>query len=273
VDEPIKESQDDYELGSWAADFLDINGGLVLTVVGVALLVSGAVLADHPAVAPFFVSFGSVLVILGTFYSRIEGGLDAGKGGVKTVIASARKRAREANLPPQAQDEAVELALERYWERQRRRGQGAPRKAAEKAVDEAIAASKQNPAVREELLLTAFEEWLFNQGFIGVDRRPGPDRGYDLAAFGRGEALLAEVKLVKRIPSRVLHELAGLSLPDLTAAETTERGPVIQLRRALVVPTGTGFTQAALDFALKARIEIYEIGEKGDVRATQTPPS
>src|SRR3954462_597854 len=65
-----EENQQDYELGSKPADYLDINGGLVLFVVGIALIIGSGLLANHQAVAPFFVSFGSILVILGAFYSR-----------------------------------------------------------------------------------------------------------------------------------------------------------------------------------------------------------
>jgi len=263
-----EENQQDYELGSKPADYLDINGGLVLFVVGIALIIGSGLLANHQAVAPFFVSFGSILVILGAFYSRIEGRLDAGKGGIKTVVASVRKQAREAALSPQAEIEAVQLAVERYLEQKRAGGNW--QQLAEAAANEAISQAKSSPMAKAEFLETAFEEWLFDNGFVSVERsRPGVDRGYDLVAYGYGQALIAQIRVMTRNASNAIRGFSGISLPNLERAP--EQGPGVELRRAIVVPSGAQFTQAARDFALKANVEIYSVDGNGGV--TQLQPS
>jgi hypothetical protein len=189
-----EESQRDYELGSKSADSLDINGGLVLVVVGIALLIGSGLLASHEAVAPFFVSFGSILVIL-------------------TVVASVRKQAREAALSPQAEIEAVQLAVERYL--QQKRAGGNWQQLAEVAANEAISEAKSSPMARAEFLETAFEEWLFDNEFISVERtRPGVDRGYDLVAYGYGQALIAQIRVSTRNASNAIRGFSGLSLPQ-----------------------------------------------------------
>jgi len=178
------------------------------------MLVLGAFLADRPTVAPFFVSFGSVLTILGAFYSRIEGRLDAGKGGLKTVVASVRKRAREESLSPEVEVEAVHLAVNRFLDSNRawRNWQ----KTAEEAAAEAIAETEHGPTAKAEFLLRNFEEWLFTQGFVSVDRPPpSVDRGYDLVAHGSGKALIAQARVTRSNASGAIRAFSGISLPAL----------------------------------------------------------
>lgn len=89
-------------LKSSVADLLDVHGGYVLLAAGGGLIAVACLFAGRPEVAPTFAVFGAILLILGAFYSRIEGSVEATKDGVRAVVRAAQRQAREQSIPDEA---------------------------------------------------------------------------------------------------------------------------------------------------------------------------
>ena len=150
------------------ADGLEISGGIVLLVGGVVLIVLACVFASEPTVAPVFAVFGASMLILGAFYSRIEGDVEATREGVKATVRAVRRRALEQNVPNEIADEALDRAL---WSRSRSGtawGNLAAEMQAERAISEVQA--------EHEKIVDAVACWLERDGY----KVSCPAHGFDL---------------------------------------------------------------------------------------------
>ncbi len=242
-------------LKSAAADWLDVNGGLVLLVGGSALIALACVFSNKATVAPVFGTFGGVLFILGSFYSRIEGRVEAGKDGVVIAVRKAQQFAREEDLSAEQTADAVERAAERVQVTSRRRQDMA--QAGEIAAREDVESVRAEAAVVERQLLERFAQWLEAEEGFTVTRLYVRTAAlqYDLLADKPDEIMAAEAELGGW--PRGLIQIAHAPAP----ADPHGR----RLRRALVLPAGA--TGGATFFYVSGRneVEIYEVAEDGRV--------
>jgi hypothetical protein len=224
------------------------------------LIALAALLADQPAVAPLFVVFGAACVILGCFYSRISGDVEATKEGVRMVVSEIERR----GVPPEDIPQVLEEALDEYTPSSSR--PRAMRSAAQRAAVAAVSAAQS----RHAHLTNAFAKWLEERGWEDVIHAPGP--GADIIARRGDETLIAEVKPSGSQPA----VMSGLTQLQSYVEAAAERRP--HVRGALVIPR---ITLDALSEAhhlarvaeLKHVLEVYAVDADGDVErvATFTP--
>lgn len=248
------------DLKSGAADALDVHGGYVLLLGGVALIALACVFAKRAAVAPIFAISGVSLIILGAFYSRIEGNVQATKDGVKAAVRAAQRKSEEFDLPPSLVPEVIERTLDGL-EITSRRNENIQR--GEQAASEAVQSVSRGPRAKASQVIDHFASWLGGSdgGAFPVVRTRvrTPDGEFDVLADDSDEILVAEAKAVNRpIDAGIVRQLA-LRVPP---ADLHHR----KIRRALVVPTGSEMTRGAFSAAETHGIEIYEVGDDGGVR-------
>jgi hypothetical protein len=241
-----------------AADLLEVNGGFVLFGGGLVLIVLACVFADQATIAPVFAVFGAVLLILATFYSRIEGPVQATKDGVEFTVKATRRLSREQDLPAELEADAVELAVERLAIPSRK-----PReieRAGETAAKEAVESVTASAFATERRMLEHFAKWLTSEEGFSVARLDvrTPDAGYDLLADKSDEIMVVEAKLGSRsVGPAVVHQLISLPAP----ADLHDR----RIRRALVIPAEKSISTLVLGVAKLQNIELYEVWEDGRV--------
>jgi hypothetical protein len=247
-------------LKSRIADSLDVHGGVVLLASGIGLIALACVFADKTAVASIFAVFGALLMILGGFYSRIEGNLEATKEGVKMTVRSVQRRARALGLPPEAEDDAIERAIDRL--EIPARGRTKIRRAGEIAAAEAVESLAAEVRAREHSMLRDFARWLEETGDFpnAIRRNVRTPEGweYDLIADGREQVLIAEAKIGSpTIGAETVRQIAALPAP----ADPHNR----RLRRALVVPFTPSLTQGAVEEGQASGVEVYAWSPGGHI--------
>ena len=226
------------------ADGLEINGGIVLLVGGTALIVLACVFASEPTVAPVFAVFGASMLILGAFYSRIEGDVEATREGGKTTVRAIRRRAREQNLSNEIADEALERAL---WSRSRPRadrGKVAAELRAERAISEV--------QIEHEKIVDAVARWLEGDGY----KVSCPTHGFDLIGSTVDSIVAVEVKASLAIGMAAVRQVSSFKLPT---------PPDIQSRRVLVFPSHAEISSEARAEAARSNIELMTVDGQGDV--------
>jgi hypothetical protein len=213
--------------------------------------------ADRPAVAPLLVVFGAGMILLGVFYSRIEGSVEATKDGVKAVVREVERVALEQGLSSEEFAELLTLALERY--------QPTPRKpthvldAARRAVEEAASDPEDSPLAVKRRLANAVTAWLTSEGWAVEDHTSArPDIGYDMLGLREDEELLVELKAYRSpLPSPVIRTAAALR-------ETTARMRP-RVRTAVVLSARSPApTASALHLARQLGVEIHRIRGNGE---------
>lgn len=213
--------------------------------------------ADRPAVAPLLVVFGAGMILLGAFYSRIEGSVEATKDGVKAVVREVERVALDQGLSTDEFAELLNLALERY--------QPTPRKpthvldAARRAAEEAASDPEDSPLAVGRRLANAVMAWLTSEGWAVEDyTSAGPDIGYDMLALREDEELLIELKAYRRpLPSSVIRTAAALRE---TATRIRPR-----VRTAVILSAHSPApTKSALQLARQLGVEIYRIRGNGE---------
>lgn len=227
------------------ADGLEINGGIVLLAGGVALIVLACVFASEATIAPVFAVFGASMLILGAFYSRIEGDLEATREGVKATVRAVRRRAREQNLSSEIADEALDRAL---WGRSR----AAPANlAAEMRAKQAISEVQ----AEHEKIVSAVAGWLAREGY-SVSR---PAHGFDLVGSRADAVAGVEVKASLAIGMVAVRQAASFQLPTSP--------PRARDRRILIFPGNARVSSDARAEAAHANIELMTVDGQGNVTA------
>jgi hypothetical protein len=252
-------------LKSPAADWLDVHGGFVLLGGGLVLIGLACVFSEHSAVAPVFAVFGSVLLVLAAFYSRIEGPVQATSDGVAIAVRGVQRLARERDLSADEQVELVEQAVEgaERLEAPRRKPQDIDRVGGSSpfAAYNAVAVDAFTEwIVNERRILEGFAKWLAGAGGFDtarLDVRTEWGR-YDLLAESAEEVMLVEAKARTRaLNVATVHQIAGLPVPP----DVGDR----RVRRALVVPADERIRLGLLDVAKVVNVEIYEVWQDGGV--------
>jgi hypothetical protein len=248
----VDRASDEAQLKSRLADSLDVHGGVVLLASGIALIALACVFANKTAVASIFAVFGAVLMILAAFYSRIEGNVEATKEGVKMTVRSVQRKARALGLPPEAEEDAIDRAVDRLEIPARSRGK--IRRAGEAAAAEAVESLAAEVKTREQGMLSDFARWLQQTGdfpnAIRLNVRTPDGWEYDLIADGHEQILIAEAKIGSpTIGVDTVRQIAAMPAP----ADPHNR----RLRRALVVPFTPSLTQAAVEEGHERGVEVY----------------
>lgn len=254
-------------VASGPARWLDRQGGFILVIAGAALIALGIWRADKPAVAPLLTVFGAGMILLGAFYSRIEGSVEATKDGIKAVVREVERVAVASDLSPDEFATLISAALERFEPESHRRTQVLD--AARRATDEAVADPEASPIALEKQLAGYVIEWLKPQGWEVTDytmaRR---DVGYDLLATREDQQLLIELKLARYRP------ISGLLVDRAAASRECGGQHARNTRIAIVIgPDSQAPTQAALERARDLGIEIYRVGPGGQAEACVGAPA
>ncbi len=222
------------------ADGLETNGGIVLLVGGTALIVLACVFASEPTVAPVFAVFGASMLILGAFYSRIEGVVEATREGVKTTVRAIRRRAREQNLSNEIADEALERALGSRSRPRAAWGKAAAELRAERAISEV--------QVEHEKIVGAVVRWLEGDGY----KVSCPPHGFDLIGSKADGIVAVEVKASLAIGIAAVRQVSSFKLPD------------VQSRRVLAFPSHAEISSDARAEAARSNIELMTVdGQEG----------
>jgi hypothetical protein len=245
-------------LKSRQADWLDVHGGFVLLVGGVLMIALAGLLAEKVAVAPVFATFGCGLFVLGAFYSRIEGRIEASRRGFVTAVGAAQRLSRDQGFSAELQEEAVKRAVEnvdissRKPDEVRRAGEDAAKQAVEEVASE----------LRHDDLVEGFVQWLVEkEGFPleGMEQEVQSKDGIvDLVARKDREVLVVELTSFAGLlgPGNVFR-LLHLDIPGMPADA--------QVRRAFVVPSEQKDELRISDIAGLSSIEIYGISGEGRV--------
>ena len=203
------------------------------------------------------------MIILGCFYSRIEGPLEASNDGGKTVVREMERLSSKEGIPPEAVPLLIEEAIDR-WEPRSRRSDEVSRSAREAAREVVRDEEVAGPIVREARLVDAFAEWLNGEGWVVRRRQIDRGRQVDLLATRGEEVLLVETKayVASPVSTAAVQQAAALRsvYPDLRAAL-----PGYHARAALVVNAEPGVSAAALDSARTLGVEVYSVDASGDV--------
>ena len=245
---------------SKAAAWLEQHGGYVLLVCGATLCGLATLTANRPAVAPIFAAFGCGLIVLGCFYSRIEGGVEASRDGVKTVVREIDRLAGERNVPADLLPAMIEAALDRL-PASRSQTDDIARRTAESVVSEAIEAQAQ--------LGAAFSEWLSTQGWSPIYQvGPSHDAGLDLIAKQKHQAL--GVVLLRRwgasaVDVRRAGALKGAKLMAGGSLETITDVAVVSRHQWDEMHPYTA--QAASELGVR----VYTVDDIGAVRQPLSP--
>jgi hypothetical protein len=242
------------QLRSTLANQLDVHGGFVLLGGGIALIALACVFASQATIAPVFAVFGSTLLVIGSFYSRIKGPLQAGRGGFSFAVDEAQRMAREEGYPPDITERIPDRVAEVVT---------SPRispSAAEDVADYVVRSFSSDVRLREEALLDHLGEWLKEQGLSTVRKHVRtPDFTYDLIAENADTIMIVEAKLgPKTVGSFAVNQVLAMPPP----ADPHGR----QVRRALIVPYELKVSTAAIDVAVTRGLEIYEVGDDGGIR-------
>jgi hypothetical protein len=242
---------------STSARWLEQHAGFVLIATGAGLIALAAIFRGTPAVAPMFGLFGSVMVILGCFASRIEGDIEVSKDGLRTVVREIERLRSEEGLPAESVPALLEDAIDRYEPRSRRPTdvQHAARDAARDAIREGDVIA--SPVIREFHLLDAFGGWLDDRGWDVVRGARVGTRQIDLIGSKDGETLLVEAKGYTR----------PAGLPAIRQAMTLRSVfPDRRPRVALLLSEEAGITADVLEVARRELVEIYVVDPGGGVR-------
>jgi len=241
-------------LRSTPADQLDVHGGFVVLGGGLVLTALACVFAGEATVAPIFAVLGPALIVIGAFYSRIKGPLQAGRGGFSFAVDAAQRLAQEKGYPPDITEQIPERVAEVVE---------SPRisaHAAEDAADYVVRSFSSDVRAREMVLLDHFGTWLEEKGLSTVRkhvRAHGVE--YDLIAENADTVMIVEAKLgPKTVGNLAVRQVLAMPPPaDPHAGE---------LRRALVVPYELKISQAAIDIAVTQGLEVYEVSDDGGIK-------
>jgi hypothetical protein len=246
-------------LKSRAADALDVHGGFVLLLGGVALIVLACVFASTPAVAPIFAVSGASLLVLSAFYSRIEGNVQATKDGVKAAVRAAQRKSEEVDLPASLLPEALDRTIDRLQISSRRHQD--IELAGEQAATEAVEAVARDPRAIQAHIIDRFTDWLASKegGEFRVIRKNvlTPQGEFDVIADGLDEIVIVEAKASRRPNGWIIRELAQRTPP----ADLRPRS----VRRALVLPADATLTRSAKSVAQATGVEVYRVRDDGEV--------
>ncbi len=241
---------------------LEQLGGGVLIVAGVALTVLAAFFADNAVLAPIWAVLGASLIVLGCFSSRIEGGVEASRDGVKFIVRAIERVFRENRLMGDDEPSGREvLALIADSADLFEPPSNRPRdlqEAATAAVSGAFGFALSSLDRKIDLL----RSWLTNEGYAVAENvvLEGAGEGYtefDLAGSRPGGSmLLVELKIRSR----------PLSASDVDAVigkwkraqRTHDRAAL-----AIAVDARTGFTKAAREAARLSEVTLLLIHESG----------
>jgi hypothetical protein len=237
---------------SRAARWLEHHGGYVLVAAGCVLVGLGVWRADKPAVAPILVLFGAAMILLGAFYSRIEGSVEATKDGVKAVVREVERVAMDQGLSPDEFAQLLTLALDRYTPESGRATQVLS--SARRAAEDAAADPDLSPIALERRLASAVTAWLAAKGWTVEDYTTGgPDIGYDMLALKEAEQLLIELKSYRApLPQQVIRRAAVLR-DSVAKLRPTVRTAVV-LSEDSPAPT-----EAGLRLARELEVELYRL--------------
>jgi hypothetical protein len=139
-----------------------------------------AILADKPAVAPIFAIMGVGMIVLGAFFSRIEGGIEATRDGVKAVVREIERLTADRELPAEDFVDLIDTALDHYDPRLRKRPEVV--KAARDIAQEVVRDQEPVHRVRETWLALAFTRWLEQEGGM-LPVMPGSPMDFALTSW------------------------------------------------------------------------------------------
>jgi hypothetical protein len=243
-----------------ASRWLEQYGGFVLIVGGTLVLALATWKADKPAISPLLVIFGAGMVVLGAFYSRIAGNVEATRDGVKVVIREIDRFADEKGLSAGQTTELITNAVERYQPRSLTRPSALD--AAREAADETVQEASQTLHARHRLLMGVFGASLRERGYDEVLHEVDD---VDLIAFKRDEMLVAVLELAS----------AGVRLEKVERAaerlsRVAQRRP--RMHRVLVIPSEyLGFSLDAARSAVRLGLEIASVSDDGRVERLEAP--
>ena len=83
----------------------------MLVGLGIALIALASVFRDAQTVAPVFAFMGVVAVVLGVFFSRLEGELQVGVTQVKAFLRDAQRLVEREDLEPDELRDVLQDAL------------------------------------------------------------------------------------------------------------------------------------------------------------------
>ena len=222
--------------------------------------------ADMPAVAPLLVVFGAAMIILGAFYARIEGNVEASRGGVKAVVREVERVASDQDLAVDEFADLLTLAFDRYLPTARKEtNDRVYLQAAKRAADEAASDPENSPRAIEQRMTDAAGRWLRSRGWTLDDLTGRRDFGYDLRAKRNDDELLIELKSSRGPLGRSMIGHVA-SRQRLTASE---RGARIAL---VLSASSPGPTPGGLDLARQLGLEIYRLRDDGTEPEVLTGP-
>jgi hypothetical protein len=242
-----------------ASRWLEQYGGFVLIVGGAVELALATWKADKPAISPLLVIFGAGMVVLGAFYSRIAGNVEATRDGVKLVIREIDRFADEKGLSARQTTELITTAVARY----RPRSLWGPSRldAARQAANETVQEASQTLDARQRLLVGAFAASLREHGY---DEILDELDDVDLIAFRRDEMLVAVLELASSVRRADVERAAE----RLSRVAQRRR----QIRRVLVIPSEyLGFSLDAARSAVRRGLEIASVSDDGRVERLEAP--
>jgi hypothetical protein len=229
---------------------------LVLVGIGSALVGLAVWRSDKPAVAPLLVVFGAGMILLGAFYARIEGSIEATRDGIKAVVQEVERVAVDRDLSRDDFAELLALALDRYEP-----PRGKPSEiltAARRAAQGAASDPAESPAALERRLAEATATWLESDGWSVERYEQWRDFGYDMRALKDEEELLVELKAYRHAPiSRDVISRAA-ALRQLAAKRRPRQRTAVVLDANSLAPT-----QGALEYARQLTVEIYRVDDRG----------
>lgn len=240
---------------------VEARGDYLLLVGGCGLVVLACVFRGSPPIAPVFGVLGPILFVLGAFYARIEGPIEATKDGVRLVVRATTSRARELRFPDDLTEEAVDRAIDEVRFSSRKPAE--IRRAAESTADEVVKALAQEPRAKAWAVATAFAGWLDTDGGFGIFQHQGSPSGQrrTMIAERADEVLLVRVKVPRDSEPLDVDQVRAL-----VDWEPPKRFSDRKVRRALVVPSDATLTELALDEAKRANIEVYKVSPDGRVQ-------
>jgi hypothetical protein len=246
------------------AEALEAPGRIILWLSGAGLVALACVFAGNVTIAPIFAFFGSAIIVLVAFYSRIDGQAKINARSAEFALQAALQGARDRNLPS---SELPVVAARAVGNVAYATGAKDAREVARAAGREAVEWGATRAEARHAEMLGSFEDWLLAGGALVTVRRDvrTPIAGYDLIAENGDAMLLVEGEVGALVDHRTVQRLLAMPAPpDLGARH---------LRRALAVPAETTLTMAAVQETGAGSVELYEVWPDGRVERMVWPAS
>lgn len=225
-------------------EFLARYAGLLLLMLGCALIVLSVIFIEHETVASIFAFTGVASAVLGIVFSRAEGPIEIGPAGLKATITRLSTVAKSEDLT--LEDKGEILATTLGDPAQTIEPQSVPSAEAFGTPKLSVGGATIGPPA-SAFVVVAMEQFA-SEGWE-VERAGLHDEGFDFKARRGNEVLLVEVKARRRLAAADIRRLLSYLLP---AARSAQAIP------ALVVPLGS-VTPTAMKALADTGVRLIEV--------------